>query len=121
VHNNIADAAPATLTRIQPAAARGPTLAGAFLAADLVDRVVACVAPLVLGAGRVAVEIPGVAPLADARRFRLTRVEIVGDDVRLVAERAPGIATPADRTDDGPAVELQPTTPDRAAVGAQPA
>lgn len=63
----------------------GPTLAGAFLAAGLVDRVVGYVAPALLGAGPAALADAGVATIAGARRLRLDSVERVGDDVRLVA------------------------------------
>ncbi len=65
----------------------GPTLHGAFFEAGLVDRVVAYVAPVVLGAGGLGgygVD-PG-PPLAQARRFRLTQAAALGDDVRLEYE-----------------------------------
>jgi diaminohydroxyphosphoribosylaminopyrimidine deaminase/5-amino-6-(5-phosphoribosylamino)uracil reductase len=61
----------------------GPHLAAAFLRAGLVDRVVAYVAPAVLGAGPAAVEDTGVATIAEALRFRLDDVTRVGHDVRL--------------------------------------
>jgi diaminohydroxyphosphoribosylaminopyrimidine deaminase/5-amino-6-(5-phosphoribosylamino)uracil reductase len=61
----------------------GPTLAGAFLAAGLVDQVVGYVAPVLLGAGLPALADAGVATLAQAHRLRLDDVARVGDDVRL--------------------------------------
>ncbi len=64
----------------------GPSLAAAMLAAGLVDRVVAYVAPAVLGAGTPAVADLGIATLADARRFVLTDVTRVGADARLTLE-----------------------------------
>jgi diaminohydroxyphosphoribosylaminopyrimidine deaminase/5-amino-6-(5-phosphoribosylamino)uracil reductase len=56
----------------------GPTVAAAFLAAGLVDEVVAYVAPMLLGAGRNAVTDLGITSIADAVRLRLTEVTTVG-------------------------------------------
>jgi diaminohydroxyphosphoribosylaminopyrimidine deaminase/5-amino-6-(5-phosphoribosylamino)uracil reductase len=61
----------------------GPTLAGAFLAAGLVDRVLGYVAPLLLGSGAAALGDAGVTTLAAAHRLRLDDVRRIGDDVRL--------------------------------------
>ncbi|CCQ16582.1 Diaminohydroxyphosphoribosylaminopyrimidine deaminase/5-amino-6-(5-phosphoribosylamino)uracil reductase RibG [Rhodococcus sp. AW25M09] len=61
----------------------GPTLAGAFLAAGLVDRVVAYIAPAVLGAGPAAVENAGIGTIADAIRFRTETVTMIGNDIYL--------------------------------------
>lgn len=66
----------------------GPTLAGAFLERDLVDHVVAYVAPLLLGRGPAAVEVPGWGTLTDGARLRLTDVRQIGQDVRLDLRRA---------------------------------
>ncbi len=66
----------------------GPTLAGAFLSADLVDHVVAYVAPILLGRGPAAVTVPGWGTLTDAARLRLTGVAQIGQDVRLDLRRA---------------------------------
>jgi diaminohydroxyphosphoribosylaminopyrimidine deaminase/5-amino-6-(5-phosphoribosylamino)uracil reductase len=72
----------------------GPTLAGALLDlgagdAALVDRLVAYVAPTVLGVrGRPAFDLPGPDSIDDATRWRLRRVTQVGDDVRLDLEPA---------------------------------
>ena len=65
----------------------GPTLAGNLLAAGLVDRVVAYVAPLIVGAGPAAVTIPGAGDLAAAHRFSITSITRIGDDVRIDLER----------------------------------
>lgn len=62
----------------------GPTLAGAFAAAGLLDRVVAYVAPLLLGAGPAALEDAGVGTIAEALRFEVESVDRVGADVRIV-------------------------------------
>lgn len=61
----------------------GPTLAGAFVAAGLVDRVVGYVAPALLGDGPAALAGTGVTTIAEAVRMRLDDVTRVGDDVRL--------------------------------------
>ncbi|OZE25964.1 riboflavin biosynthesis protein RibD [Rhodococcus sp. 05-2254-6] len=61
----------------------GPTLAGAFLAAGLVDRVVAYVAPAVLGSGPAAVENAGIGTIADAIRFRTETVTMIGNDILI--------------------------------------
>jgi diaminohydroxyphosphoribosylaminopyrimidine deaminase/5-amino-6-(5-phosphoribosylamino)uracil reductase len=66
----------------------GPRLAAAFLAADLVDRIVAYVAPALLGDGPPALASVGVGTINDAVRLRLDEVERVGDDVRLTLRRA---------------------------------
>ncbi|WP_116113256.1 bifunctional diaminohydroxyphosphoribosylaminopyrimidine deaminase/5-amino-6-(5-phosphoribosylamino)uracil reductase RibD [Austwickia chelonae] len=62
----------------------GPTLAGAFLDAGLVDEVVAYVAPMLLGAGPSALVGPQITTLAEAYRLDLQDVARVGDDIRLV-------------------------------------
>jgi diaminohydroxyphosphoribosylaminopyrimidine deaminase/5-amino-6-(5-phosphoribosylamino)uracil reductase len=63
----------------------GPRLAGAFLAAGLVDEVVAYVAPVLLGSGTAALVDAGVATLADAPRLRVTDVSVLDGDVRIRA------------------------------------
>jgi diaminohydroxyphosphoribosylaminopyrimidine deaminase / 5-amino-6-(5-phosphoribosylamino)uracil reductase len=61
----------------------GPTLAGAFVAQGLVDRVVGYVAPALLGDGPAALQGAGVGTIAAAHRLRLDDVTRTGDDVRL--------------------------------------
>ena len=61
----------------------GPTVAASFLTAGLVDRVVAYVAPALLGGGPSAVGDLGVGTITDAVRLRLDEVVRLGDDVRL--------------------------------------
>ena len=74
----------------------GPRLASAFLKADLVDRVVWFVAPLLLGGSALAVvDDIGVGTLTDARRWRMDQVQGVGSDVRIDFSRAG--ASPGDR------------------------
>jgi diaminohydroxyphosphoribosylaminopyrimidine deaminase/5-amino-6-(5-phosphoribosylamino)uracil reductase len=65
----------------------GPQLAGALLDAGLVDRLVAYVAPSLLGPTAVAAfPVAPVRTLAAARRFTLVDVARLGDDVRLTYE-----------------------------------
>ncbi|MEO8330224.1 MAG: RibD family protein, partial [Candidatus Nanopelagicales bacterium] len=63
----------------------GPTLSGAFVKASLVDRVVAYIAPVVLGAGANAINGAGIESIDDAFRLHLDSVERLGDDTRLTA------------------------------------
>ena len=63
----------------------GPTLAGAFVAAGLVDRVVAYVAAALLGAGPAALGPAGIGTIADAVRLRTQDVTRLGPDVRITA------------------------------------
>jgi diaminohydroxyphosphoribosylaminopyrimidine deaminase/5-amino-6-(5-phosphoribosylamino)uracil reductase len=65
----------------------GPTLAGSFIEAGLVDRIVGYLAPALLG-GPAAYPVlggSGAAGIADATRLRLTDVTRVGPDLRIVA------------------------------------
>ena len=57
----------------------GPTLGAAFLKAGLVDEVVAYVAPLLLGAGLSSVADLGVTTMADAVRFDVVDISVVGE------------------------------------------
>jgi diaminohydroxyphosphoribosylaminopyrimidine deaminase / 5-amino-6-(5-phosphoribosylamino)uracil reductase len=73
----------------------GPTLAAAFLTADLVDEAVAYVAPMLLGAGRSAVGGLGITSITDALHLPVTDVTVLeplndGDDVnvRITMSRA---------------------------------
>ena len=63
----------------------GPTLAGAFIAAGLVDRVVAYLAPALLGAGQAALGPAGIETLSAALKLHVDQVDLMGDDVRIVA------------------------------------
>jgi diaminohydroxyphosphoribosylaminopyrimidine deaminase/5-amino-6-(5-phosphoribosylamino)uracil reductase len=63
----------------------GPTVAGAFVAAGLVDRIVAYVAPTLLGAGPAALGDAGVSTITEAHRWRLEGVTMSGEDVRISA------------------------------------
>jgi len=61
----------------------GPTLAGAFLRAGVIDRIVAYVAPILLGGPITAVDDVGVLSIAHAQRWKFDGIEPVGPDVRL--------------------------------------
>ncbi|GEL16625.1 bifunctional diaminohydroxyphosphoribosylaminopyrimidine deaminase/5-amino-6-(5-phosphoribosylamino)uracil reductase RibD [Pseudonocardia asaccharolytica] len=63
----------------------GPRLAGAFLAAGRVDRVLAFVAPALLGAGPAALAEAGVGTIGDIRRLQVDAVHRVGADVLIDA------------------------------------
>jgi diaminohydroxyphosphoribosylaminopyrimidine deaminase/5-amino-6-(5-phosphoribosylamino)uracil reductase len=72
----------------------GPTLAAAFVEADLVDEVVAYLAPMLLGAGRTAVGDLGIGTISDALHLPVTDVTALeplnaGDDtnVRITMSR----------------------------------
>jgi diaminohydroxyphosphoribosylaminopyrimidine deaminase/5-amino-6-(5-phosphoribosylamino)uracil reductase len=63
----------------------GPTLAGAFIAAGLVDEIVGYVAPKLLGAGPAALADAGVTTMGGALDLTLTDVTRIGPDLRLTA------------------------------------
>lgn len=72
----------------------GATLAAAFLAAGLVDEIVAYIAPAPLGSGPPLVGGLGIATLAFAHRFALADVTRLGDDVRLTLRPLPDPSEP---------------------------
>jgi diaminohydroxyphosphoribosylaminopyrimidine deaminase/5-amino-6-(5-phosphoribosylamino)uracil reductase len=63
----------------------GPTLAGAFLEAGLVDEVIAYLAPKLLGAGPAALNDAGITSMVDAVTLDVFDVIRLGDDVKIVA------------------------------------
>jgi diaminohydroxyphosphoribosylaminopyrimidine deaminase/5-amino-6-(5-phosphoribosylamino)uracil reductase len=73
----------------------GPTLAGAFLEARLVDEVIGYVAPKLLGAGTAALGDAGITTMADAVTLEVSEVVRLGDDVKII-----GRPVWADRRED---------------------
>ncbi|KQH77628.1 5-amino-6-(5-phosphoribosylamino)uracil reductase [Mycobacterium gordonae] len=61
----------------------GPTLAGAFLRAGAINRILAYVAPILLGGPVTAVDDVGVSSMAHALRWQFDSVEQVGPDLLL--------------------------------------
>lgn len=72
----------------------GPTLAGAFVAAGAVDKVVGYLAPVLLGAGPLALADAGIGTLADALRLRITETVRIGTDIRVTAVPASAPSAP---------------------------
>lgn len=68
----------------------GPTLAGAFLRAGAVDRILSYVAPILLGGPVTAVDDVGVSTMARASRWQFDAVERVGPDLVLSLVPRPG-------------------------------
>ncbi|MFD9905726.1 bifunctional diaminohydroxyphosphoribosylaminopyrimidine deaminase/5-amino-6-(5-phosphoribosylamino)uracil reductase RibD [Streptomyces sp. NPDC059063] len=66
----------------------GPTLAGAFVAARAVDRVVGYLAPALLGEGPTALAAAGITTVTDALRLDMTEAVRVGPDLRITATLA---------------------------------
>ena len=64
----------------------GPTLAGAFWNAGLIDKVVGYVSPVLLGSGRYpAMRSDAIATITAAPRLVLDEVTRIGEDVRLIS------------------------------------
>ena len=61
----------------------GPTLAGAFLRAGVIDRILAYVAPILLGGPITAIDDVGVLSIAHAQRWRFDGIEPIGPDILL--------------------------------------
>lgn len=63
----------------------GPTLASAFIAAELVDEYLIYLAPVLLGGDRFAVGDLGIGTLADAQRLEIVGLERLGEDILVRA------------------------------------
>ncbi|MFJ2649318.1 bifunctional diaminohydroxyphosphoribosylaminopyrimidine deaminase/5-amino-6-(5-phosphoribosylamino)uracil reductase RibD [Streptomyces sp. NPDC087420] len=63
----------------------GPALAGSFVAAGAVDKVVGYLAPVLLGAGPHALGDAGITTLTGALRLRMTESTRIGADLRVTA------------------------------------
>ncbi|GAA2917290.1 hypothetical protein GCM10020221_11790 [Streptomyces thioluteus] len=69
----------------------GPTLAASFVSAGLVDRVIAYIAPALLGQGKSALQGGTIGTIGDILRCDLLDVARSGPDVRLVARPRGGV------------------------------
>ncbi|MFJ6466588.1 bifunctional diaminohydroxyphosphoribosylaminopyrimidine deaminase/5-amino-6-(5-phosphoribosylamino)uracil reductase RibD [Streptomyces sp. NPDC091387] len=67
----------------------GPTLAGAFVAAGAVDRIVGYLAPVLLGAGPAALADAGITTITQALRLHVTETVRIGPDLRITAVPGP--------------------------------
>lgn len=65
----------------------GARLNASFVEHDLVDEWLAYLAPMLVGPGRAIADLPGLADLADARRWQFVDAQLLGGDVRLRARR----------------------------------
>ncbi|WP_461007258.1 bifunctional diaminohydroxyphosphoribosylaminopyrimidine deaminase/5-amino-6-(5-phosphoribosylamino)uracil reductase RibD [Streptomyces capparidis] len=72
----------------------GPTLAGAFLAAGHVDKIVGYLAPALLGAGPTAVNGAGITTISRALRLDVAEATRIGGDLRITAYPRPRPAPP---------------------------
>jgi diaminohydroxyphosphoribosylaminopyrimidine deaminase/5-amino-6-(5-phosphoribosylamino)uracil reductase len=63
----------------------GPRLAGAFVGAGRVDRILAYLAPALLGSGPMALGDAGVSTITGVHRWSVERVTMSGGDVRVSA------------------------------------
>lgn len=63
----------------------GPTLAGAFLEAGLIDEVVAYLAPKLLGAGPSVLQDAGIRTISEVVSLEVVDLVRLGDDVRITA------------------------------------
>jgi diaminohydroxyphosphoribosylaminopyrimidine deaminase / 5-amino-6-(5-phosphoribosylamino)uracil reductase len=61
----------------------GPTLAGAFLRAGVIHRILAYVAPILLGGPITAIDDVGVSSIGQAHRWQFDGVEAIGPDILL--------------------------------------
>ncbi|MET9802748.1 bifunctional diaminohydroxyphosphoribosylaminopyrimidine deaminase/5-amino-6-(5-phosphoribosylamino)uracil reductase RibD [Streptomyces sp. NPDC006368] len=67
----------------------GPTLAGSFIAAGAIDKVVGYLAPVLLGGGPAALTDAGITTLTEALRLDVTETVRIGPDLRITATVAP--------------------------------
>jgi diaminohydroxyphosphoribosylaminopyrimidine deaminase/5-amino-6-(5-phosphoribosylamino)uracil reductase len=73
----------------------GPTLAGAFLEAGLIDEVVAYLAPKLLGAGPSVLEDAGIQTISEVVSLEVVELVRLGDDVKITARPSGSAAAEA--------------------------
>ena len=78
----------------------GPALASAFLAAGLADGVLVYIAPTLLGGPLTAITDLGVRTISEQARMRFDHIELLGDDVLLVARPLSPNTLPTTKEDD---------------------
>ncbi|MEV7089229.1 bifunctional diaminohydroxyphosphoribosylaminopyrimidine deaminase/5-amino-6-(5-phosphoribosylamino)uracil reductase RibD [Streptomyces sp. NPDC093085] len=101
----------------------GPALAGSFVAAGAVDRVVGYLAPVLLGAGPAALGDAGITTIASALRLRMTETVRLGPDLRITALPEPQAAPAAGSAapSAGSATAAAPAAPAAVRAAATPA
>lgn len=68
----------------------GPTLAGAFIQAGLVDELILYMAPKLMGhAAKPSLNLPGLDKMSDCLQLNLKDIRQVGEDLRIIASPAP--------------------------------
>lgn len=78
----------------------GPALASAFLAAGLADDVLVYIAPTLLGGPLTAITDLGVRTISEQARMHFDHIELLGDDVLLVARPLSPNTLPTTKEDD---------------------
>ncbi|WP_426621568.1 bifunctional diaminohydroxyphosphoribosylaminopyrimidine deaminase/5-amino-6-(5-phosphoribosylamino)uracil reductase RibD [Microbacterium sp. As-52] len=81
----------------------GPTLASAFIEAGLADRVLAYIAPVLLGGSRLALNDIGVGSIDEARRLTVDEWLPLGDDLLAIAHPAHATDPAEDPQNEGAA------------------
>jgi diaminohydroxyphosphoribosylaminopyrimidine deaminase / 5-amino-6-(5-phosphoribosylamino)uracil reductase len=66
----------------------GPTVASAFIEADLADEVLVYLAPTLIGGSKTAIGDIGVTTIADQKKLVIVELEQLGDDLVITARRA---------------------------------
>jgi len=68
----------------------GPTLAGAFMQAGLVDELILYMAPKLMGhAAKPSLSLPGLDKMSDCLQLNLKDIRQVGEDLRIIASPSP--------------------------------
>ncbi|NLU70690.1 bifunctional diaminohydroxyphosphoribosylaminopyrimidine deaminase/5-amino-6-(5-phosphoribosylamino)uracil reductase RibD [Streptomyces sp. HNM0574] len=87
----------------------GPALAGAFVSARVVDRVVGYLAPVLLGDGAPALGDAGISTIAQALRLTLTGSARLGPDLRITAVPPDAVGATAAADPASPVPSAHPT------------